>query len=40
MKHLDELTLLQLWLQVLVLGQTHVDSHVHHAEIGVAETGV
>lgn len=39
-KHLDELVVLELRLGVLVLGQGHVDRHVDHAEVGVAEPGV
>jgi len=37
---LDELALLELRLGVLVLGQLRIDVDVHHAQVGVAETGV
>lgn len=37
---LDELVFLQLGLEVLVLGEAHVDCDVHHAEVRVAEARV
>lgn len=39
-EHLDKLILLELWLEVLVLGEAHVDGDVNHDDIGVAEARI